>query len=190
MSYDVYRYIFIGAAILFGAMLLVAILLFFLLKIPKIISDLTGATARKAIKNIREQNEENNGVTYAGSTYNAARGKVTDRMTQTGSVMRTPSLGNMNMNTAKIATQPMGVPQGGNETTLLEQPAGNETTLLQQPVGNETTVLDSFNTTQALPAQQSGETTVLGEENSTAFSVEYEIIYVHTQEVIGTEAYV
>ena len=190
MSYDVYRYIFIGAAILFGAMLLVAILLFFLLKIPKIISDLTGATARKAIKNIREQNEGNSGVTYAGSTYNKARGKVTDRMTQSGNVVRNGSPNNMNINTAKIAVQPMGVPQGGNENTLLEQPVSNETTLLEQPVGNETTLLDSFNTTQSLPMEESGATTLLGEETPTAFSVEYEIIYIHTQEIIEMEAHV
>ena len=57
MTYEIYRYIFIGSAILCGVMFVVSILLFVLLRVPKLISDLSGLTAKKAIKNIREQNE-------------------------------------------------------------------------------------------------------------------------------------
>ena len=45
-------------------------------KIPKVISDLSGATARKTIKNIREQNEASGDKAYKVSAFNEARGKV------------------------------------------------------------------------------------------------------------------
>ena len=55
MTYEIYRYIFIGAAILCGIMAIVSIALFFLLKIPRVIGDLTGSTARKAIEKIKKR---------------------------------------------------------------------------------------------------------------------------------------
>ena len=57
MTYEMYRYVFLGGAIASGLMFAVSIVLFFTLKIPKVISDLTGRTARKAIEDIRLQNE-------------------------------------------------------------------------------------------------------------------------------------
>lgn len=58
MSYEMYRYIFLGALIACGIFFVIAVILFFTLNIPKVISDLTGRTARKAIENIRMQNEQ------------------------------------------------------------------------------------------------------------------------------------
>ena len=55
MSYEVLRNIFIGAAALSGLMLIVSVLLFIILKIPSVIGDLTGITAKKAIENIRNR---------------------------------------------------------------------------------------------------------------------------------------
>ena len=105
MSYEVYRYIFIGAAILCGAMLITSILLFILLKIPKVIGDLTGRTARKAIENIRNQNESSGDKTYRSSLVNQARGKLTDKISPSGRLMRNPTdhLGGA-MATEKIGT--------------------------------------------------------------------------------------
>ena len=57
MTYEIYNYIFIGAAIASGILLVVSIVLFFLLDIPKVIGDLTGRNARKGIESIRKQNE-------------------------------------------------------------------------------------------------------------------------------------
>ncbi len=53
MTYEVYRSIFIGTGILAGMMFLVSVLLFFFLRIPKVIGELTGVTARKGVRNIR-----------------------------------------------------------------------------------------------------------------------------------------
>lgn len=166
MSYEIYRYIFIGAAILCGAMLITSILLFILLKIPKVIGDLTGRTARKAIENIRNQNESSGDKTYRSSLVNQERGKLTDKISPSGRLMKNPTdiLGGA-MATEKIGTQ--------------------------QLVSDETAVLDSGNETTVLTGELSSgnETTVLSQEDipNNVFEIEYEITYIHTNEVITAE---
>ena len=88
MTYEMYRYVFLGGAIAAGVMLAVSILLFFLLKIPKVIGDLSGRTARRAIDDIRRQNEESGDKTYKSSAVNLQRGKVTDKITKSGRLLR------------------------------------------------------------------------------------------------------
>lgn len=167
MTYEVYRYIFIGGAALAGIMLLVSLLLFFLLHIPAVIGDLTGATARKAIENIRSQNTKSWDKTYKSSQVNRERERVTDKMTPSGRLIRHPSgeYGGA-MATEKISTSRLNA--GAEEsfaTTLLEQ----------STAPNETTVLTP---------ETSGETTVLT-ENQITFQIVYEITFVHTNEVIS-----
>ncbi len=57
MTYDTYRYIFIGAAIAAVFFLFITIILLFVLKIPKVIGELSGAAERRAVDEIRRQNE-------------------------------------------------------------------------------------------------------------------------------------
>lgn len=66
MTYDTYRYIFMIGLALCIFMLLVSVLLFFLLKIPSVIGYLSGATARKAIRNIRWQTAQPEPLGRAG----------------------------------------------------------------------------------------------------------------------------
>ena len=170
MSYEIYRYIFYGGAILAAVMLAVTVLLFFVYKIPTVIGDLTGANARKAIENIRNQNESSGDKLYKTSQVNRERGKLTDKISPSGSLMRDPSgvLGGGAMATEKISTQEL--PQV-DETTVLESDA---TTVLGS---NETTVLGNAG---------AGETTVLVAEDTPAvFQIEYEITFIHTNEVIA-----
>lgn len=167
MTYEVYRYIFIGGAALAGIMLLVSLLLFFLLHIPAVIGDLTGATARKAIADIRSQNTKSGDKTYKSSQVNRERGKVTDKMTPSGRLLRHTSeeFGGA-MATEKISTSRLNAEaEESFATTLLEQPV----------VSNETTVLTP---------DGGGETTILA-ENQIAFQIVYEITFVHTNEVIS-----
>ena len=167
MTYEVYRYIFIGGAALAGIMLLVSLLLFFLLHIPAVIGDLTGATARKAIEDIRSQNTKSGDKTYKSSQVNRERGRVTDKMTPSGRLLRHPSgeYGGA-MATEKISTSRLNTEaEESFATTLLEQPAvSNETTVLTPDAGGETTVLA---------------------ENQITFQIVYEITFVHTNEVIS-----
>lgn len=183
MTYEIYRYIFLGGAILAGIMLVVSVLVFFLLKIPNVIGDLTGANARKAIENIRNQNETSGNKTYRTSQVNQERGKITDKISQSGKLIKSPSHSlHGAMNTEKIGTQKLQNDAGANETTVLGAPiaSGNETTVLGTPMtsGNETTVLRH--------EPVGNETTVLSAPSfDSAFVVEYEITYIHTDEVIA-----
>ena len=191
MTYEVLRYIFIGAASLSGVMLIVSVLLFIFLRIPRVIGDLTGATARKAIENIRNQNESSGDKIYKSSAVNRERGKLTDKISASGNIARheTNPLGGA-MATTKIATQNLSDDILPNETTVLGTESGNETTVLS----NETTVLDSGTTVLSV---SSNETTVLNlqddqtatvndsQKKSKIFEIEYEITFIHTDEVIA-----
>lgn len=163
MTYELYRYIFIGGAVLAGVMLIASVLLFFLLNIPHVLGDLTGRNAKKAIENIRNQNESSGDKLYKTSHVNSERGKLTDKISPSGSLLHNNSdgIGGGAMATEKIGTQHL------------------------EPVASETTVLDSGNETTVL-STDAGETTVLDKtEQSLAFEIEYEITYVHSQEVIA-----
>jgi len=173
MSYEIYRYIFLGALIACGIFFIVAVILFFTLNIPKVISDLTGRTARKAIENIRMQNEQSGDKTYQSSAVNLERGKLTDKISRSGRLIpRDATPFGTGVITEKIST--MELEQPAAETDVLNQPVG-ETDVLA-PIAGETDVLS--------PA--AGETEVLSsvEQSVQAFTVEYEITFIHTTEVI------
>lgn len=59
---------------------LLAVLFWFAFKIPSVIGDLSGRTARKSIARMRASNERAGGRGYRTSTANANRGKLTDTM--------------------------------------------------------------------------------------------------------------
>lgn len=170
MTYEIYRYIFFGGAALSGLMLIATVLIFFFLRIPTVIGDLSGATAKKAIENIRNQNTSSGEKTYKSSYVNRERGKVTDKITSSGRLIKEPSeLLTGAMSTEKISTQSLA-DSAADETTVLGQ---SDTAL------NETTVLSQ-------PEFTSGETTVLDCEVQTGvFEIEFDITYIHTDEVIG-----
>ncbi len=171
MTYDVYRYIFIGAAILCGIMFIASVLIFIFLKIPKVISDLSGATARKAIKNIREQNEASGDKGYQVSAFNRARGKLTDKISPSGNVIEQYHIQMAAVGTTKIETQELAT----NETAILEE--YSNTTVLENQSAGETSVLSE--------EYSSGETSVLSQSpNAAMFVVEYDITFIHTNEII------
>ena len=199
MTYEIYRYVFLGAAAASLIMLAVSIALFFVFKIPKVIGDLTGRTARKAIEDIRRQNEESGDKTYKSSAVNLQRGKLTDKITKSGRLQkREDSPFGTGVITEQLSGNHAAMPT--NETTVL---TANETTVLYE--SNETTVL-SANETTVLSAE-SMETTVLSQDTYVSapavapvaqpvvpqpvqtaqprFQVEYEITYIHTREIIG-----
>ncbi len=169
MTYDVYRYIFIAAAVLCGVMLAVSVLLFVLLKIPKAVGDLSGSTARKAIKNIRERNEATGDKAYKVSAVNEARGKITDRISLSGAAPA--AQGQLRgINTSKIGTQNLTQTDASGETTVLGFNGGEAAA------------------EQGFDGSSSGETTVLGSETEALnFTVEYEITFIHTDEIISAE---
>lgn len=165
-----------------GVLFLVAVALFFLLDVPKLYGDVSGRTAKKAIEAIRQQNESSGNKAYKPSAVNAERGKLTDKITQSGKLQSQTAGLPVSVGTEKLATLTLA-PQS-NETTVLAE-SGNETTVLEQPVG-ETTVL----TGNLSPA---GETTVLGNNettqssavvNPTKFTIDVEISFTGSSEII------
>lgn len=163
MTYEMYRYVFLGAAALAAILFVISVVLFVTLRIPKVISDLTGRTARKAIETIRLQNEQSGDKSYQSSAVNLERGKLTDKISRSGRlVSRDATPFGTGVITEKISTQKLSQDDSG-ETTVLDADAG------------ETTVLNSG----------AGETTVLDAEEPKTFTIEYEITFVHTDEVIA-----
>ena len=202
MTYEIYRYIFLGGAILTGIMFIVSVLVFFFLNIPNVIGDLTGANARKAIEHIRNQKEDTGNKTARISLVNKERGKLTDKISPSGTLIKNPShslLGTTG--TEKIGTQRLSAENAMNETTIL--PSASETTVLtgvagapettllnQEYYGNETTVLNQeyygSETTVLNQEYYGSETTVLNAQTlNNEFVIEYEITYIHTNEVIA-----
>ena len=171
MTYEIYRYIFIGAAIAAGVMLAVTLILFFVLKIPGVIGDLSGRTARKAIADIRNHN-------MSANTDNIGSGKLTDKITASGRLMeRRDSSGNKY--TDKISTEKLieqNKLSGSNETTLLNN--GNETTVLN--TGNETTVYSSGQTV-ILNSDTAGFKDI---QSAGYVNVESDITFIHSAEII------
>ena len=156
MNYETYRIIFIAAAAASGLMLLTAVVLFFVLKIPSVIGELTGRTARKAIEGIRNQTEQG-GAQERGRKLSASgrlQGKVTKKLET-----ENPK-GKDAKSTQKLAEEPKKHGKGrasAPETTLLAPETtilAPETTILT-PESNETTILaPSAGETAQLSASQ------------------------------------
>lgn len=164
MTYEMYRYVFFGSLIASGLFLVASAVLFFTLHIPKVIGDLTGRNARKAIEDIRRQNEQSGDKSYQSSAVNLQRGKLTDKISHSGRLItREKSNFSTGVITEKISTKQLR--DNADETTVLGE--NGETTVLASPM-DETTVLDA----QAVNETQT-------------FEVEFEITYIHTSEMIG-----
>ena len=197
MTYELYNWIFIGGAILAGLMLVLAAVLFFVLKIPSVIGDLSGATARKAIEGIRSQNTATGEKVHKTSAVNKERGKVTDKISHSGRLK--PKYQDVNaggMPTAKIGTQKLKKDAEGSaayagfeetvvETTVLA-PAAAETTVLA-PAAAETTVLwpQGNETTVLMPETQNAYPMAPAPGGAAAFAIVYELTEIHSDEEIN-----
>lgn len=155
MTYEVYRYIFLGGAILAAIMLVVSVIVFFLLNIPNVIGNLTGANARKGIENIRN-NGKNNNKSSELHRGNMSREKLTDKISYSGKIVKDDSPAQFGeFRTEKISTQQLDFGSFSNETVVLNEAVNSNS-----------------------------DTTVLAENNA-IFTVEYEITYIHTDEIIA-----
>lgn len=113
--------LYIMAAVFF----VIGIVLFFVLNIPRIFSDITGATARKAIENIRQKNEESGDKVYRSSHVNIARGRVTDKISLSGRLKpRDVDMG-VSMETEKFDTEILA--RRSEETTVLSENIADNT---------------------------------------------------------------
>ncbi len=194
-----------------GLFLVVAVVLFFVLDITRVFGDLTGRTAKKEIENIRSKNVQSGDKKYKPSPVNQARGKLTEKINEDGSVQsRSGGIGTMfetekisHHNTADGTTVLSDGTQFGNDTTLLGE--GDQTTVLNGGYDNQTTVLSDEHNDQttvlfggydAQSSAQNDGTVVLDNqytEQTTApeaptvasATLVEEICFVHTNEIIS-----
>lgn len=155
MTIELLQILSLVSFVLAGVCLLVSIALFFVLGVPGLIGDISGATARKAIEQIRRQNEQSGDKAYKVSPVNLARGKVTDKISPSGRLRkRTDRLG-VHVGTQKFATEDL-MPK---VTSILEATAP-ETSVLTS-YANETTVLAATGSETTVLSGGVGETTML-----------------------------
>ncbi len=108
-----------------------ALILFFVFNVPRLYGDISGRNAKKAIESIRRHNEASGEKGYKPSVVNFKRGKLTDKISESG---------RLNIHTDNL---PVGVEteriQSANTRNILEETTvlSNETMVL----ANETTVL-------------------------------------------------
>ena len=163
MTVELLQLLSLVSFIVAGVCFAVAAALFVLLDVPKLIRDLSGASARKVIEEIRLQNEQSGDKIHKPSIVNMERGKVTNPLSPSGKLRRRTGRLASHPGTQKLATEDLA--PVSNETTLLEQPA-NETTVLCPPA-DETTVLEQDSGTTTV--LNSGATTVLTGANNYGF---------------------
>ena len=127
MQYETYHYIFIGSAILAAILFLVSLFLFFYLRIPGIIGDLTGRNAQKGIADIEgrgRRNGKKKTQSYAAASQAAAR----KAQKQTG------------MESDMGKTVMLEETEDG-KTTILEETDAGKTAALEETDVDKTTVL-------------------------------------------------
>ncbi|MCI6536112.1 hypothetical protein [uncultured Eubacterium sp.] len=155
MTYETYHTVFLSAGILAIIFAVCSVLLFVLLKIPKVVGDLSGRTARKGIADIREQNVRTGDKRHKTSAVNLDRGRITDRITDSGNIQRVGKT----VNTG-VMTQKINMPESEEMTET------SETTVLPTAEYSETVVLDEI-------------------RMDDDFAIEEEICFIHTDEKIG-----
>lgn len=155
MTYETYHTVFLSAGILAIIFAVCSVLLFVLLKIPKVVGDLSGRTARKGIADIREQNVRTGDKRHKTSAVNLDRGRITDRITDSGNIQRVGKT----VNTG-VMTQKINMPESEEMTET------SETTVLPTAEYSETVVLDEI-------------------RMDDDFVIAEEICFIHTDETIG-----
>lgn len=172
MTVEFLQTLSLAAYIAAGVLFLVAVALFFLLDVPKLYGDVSGRTAKKAIEAIRQQNESTGNKAYKPSAVNAARGKLTDKITPSGRLESQTTGLPISVGTEKFATYTLA-PQA-NKTTVLAD-ASNETTVLNDPSSTDAgaTTLLPINEQLAAPSSKKDE-----------FNVDVEMSFTGSSEII------
>lgn len=111
-----------------GVSLVLSLFFWFFFKIPTVIGDLSGRTARKSIARMRAANEKTGNKSYKESKTNVARGKLTDTIKNSGKLK-------------KNATKDDDRPETGLLTGNKASKVGSEATGLLNDEEDETTGL-------------------------------------------------
>ncbi|WP_302626185.1 hypothetical protein [uncultured Eubacterium sp.] len=177
MTYESYIWMCYICAGLSGFMLLLSVFLFFKLKIIGVVGDLTGSNAKKAIRDIRERNKATGNKAYKPSEVNQKRGRVTDKISNSGNLYPFRESSNISAGTEKLEKT-----SHSSETQVLD----NHTTLLQNTENNQTTVLKQ-STPKVTTVSDRQKMDDIGKiAGKYRFSIEYDITFTHATERIDS----
>lgn len=202
MTYELCRGLYFACLIIAGVLFCLAIFLFFRMNVVKMVGDLTGRNAKKAIEDIRRKNEEMNQEQRGDKGWNHTYSqKLTEKISKSGKLLGGGDGMRAYTHTQKIKTQSF---PGSNDTVVLQEAsnAGETVVLQEMQTAGETVVLNEM--------QNTGETVVLAEvavtqtlhegmlpnraeekkesvvdDGSYLFEIEYEIEFIHTDEEIA-----
>ncbi len=104
MSIEMLQNISLSAFVVSGILLVIAIVLFFTLGIPQVIGDLSGATARKAIEDIRLQSQNNERRRYQNMCFQMEESQITEQMTEQIQVSQMSNEGTVVLHTSNEGT--------------------------------------------------------------------------------------
>ena len=130
MTYEMYQTIFWHAGVLTFIIAVGDVLLYVILKIPKVIGQLSGRTARKGIADIWKKNIQTRGRCYKSCAENQNFGSIAGGMTESGNIHRFGEAVNTGGITQKIATSETGEKLKTSETMFLPTPKCAETMVL------------------------------------------------------------
>lgn len=139
--------------------IVIAIVIWFVFKIPNVIGDLSGRNAKKSIARMRQNNERTGNKSYKASEKNFARGKLTGTMEGMGQLNNIEETGLLNENLAKEYDE--------QATGLL--------------VDDVTGLLDESGKTDALDENMN---VVNRKPSSIVIQLVEEVMFIHTEEVI------
>ncbi len=145
MSVEQLQMLSMAGYIASGGFLVSTVLLFFILKIPRLIEDMTGVTARRAIEDIRRQNEGGGRSGNHTAVKRKVRGSHTDKISSSGRQRYTSGEKPGTVTAKRVSTGLTEHMRGGmaEETTLLMQGGMAEETalLMQGGMAEETSLL-------------------------------------------------
>lgn len=164
---DVLSIVSFVSFIVAGISLAVAVFLWFSFKIPTVIGDLTGKTAKKSIAKMRKSNEASGNKSYRPSAANVNRGKITDSIPDSAKP-----------NSQAAASTPFDKGQTG---ILDENKASGSCAEPTAALDDSATeLLSSSEETELLPREAQAKRRAAIKE----LRMLDEVIYIHTDEVI------
>lgn len=185
LTYEQFNFIFIFGLVLAGIFLVVSVILLFVLKIPAVIGDLSGATARKAISEIRDGNYINKNRSVSA---NKNRTKITEKMTDTSKLSK-PKTDRLIVG---VTTAGLKSEQLGEKTNVIDTGSAETSVLINENIvpdfyNNEGTIVsDNVYTEQTTVL--SDEISVLGDNvpvNVSDFRIRAEIVLFVSDEIIA-----
>lgn len=127
MSVELLQTLSFAVYMIAGIMAMIAVILFFALDIRKVFGDVSGTTAKRAIEDIRRQNELSGDRAYKPSYVNMSRGRVTDKRSPSGRLSKMTSKISGSVGTEKNSTAKLSPAAQtdiiSSETTILTQEA-------------------------------------------------------------------